>query len=206
MQHWCIVTSADNFRHDRETLHFQFQGVPHRYRKQVQSMRAGDRVVYYITGLQKFGATATVTGEYFHDDRTRLWTDTEEIWPSRCPSRPDIVLQDDELVDAKKLVPNLAFIEKKEFWGAYFQGSIKTMSEDDFRLIESEMRKAAAERGQLTPTAAPSTSKKTESAIEDMVMDLPLQCTSLHDRLGEMLETIGSWMDFNTQPRHKIYE
>jgi len=31
-----------------------------------------------------------------------------------------------------------------------------------------------------------------------------LQTNSLHDRLGEMLEQIGSWMDYNTQTRHKI--
>jgi hypothetical protein len=35
-------------------------------------------------------------------------------------------------------------------------------------------------------------------------MDLALETKSLHDRLGEMLEQIGSWMDYNTQTRHRI--
>jgi hypothetical protein len=67
MQFWLIVTSPENFRLDRETIGFKFQGLPHRYRKQVQRMDIGDRVGYYIMKLQKFGATATITGDYFED-------------------------------------------------------------------------------------------------------------------------------------------
>lgn len=63
MQYWLVVTSFENFRHDREHLQFKYQGLPHRFRKQVQNMNIGDRVVYYIMKIQKFGATATITGE-----------------------------------------------------------------------------------------------------------------------------------------------
>ncbi|MFL6594673.1 MAG: hypothetical protein ACJ8HQ_04440 [Chthoniobacterales bacterium] len=35
-------------------------------------------------------------------------------------------------------------------------------------------------------------------------MALPLETKTLHDRLGEMLEQIGSWLDYNTQTRYKI--
>jgi hypothetical protein len=99
MNYWLVVTSPANFRLDRESLGFRLQGLPARYRRSVQNMQPGDRIVYYVMGLQKFGATATITGEYV-EDSSRLWTDTDEMWPARRPSRPDIVLQDDELVDA----------------------------------------------------------------------------------------------------------
>ena len=206
MQYWIIVTSPNNFRLDREKLNFKCQGLPYRLRRSVQSMRPGDRVAYYVMGLQKFGATATITGEYYHDDQVRLWTDDDEVWPARCPSKPDIVLQDDELVDAKKLVPNLGFIEKKEHWGTYLQGSIRPVPEDDFRLIESEMRKAVSDRQGRNATTASVSGPNfgREHKYEELIMALPLQTNSLHDRLGEMLESIGSWMDFNTQTKHKI--
>ena len=48
MNYWLVVTSPENFTHDREKLGFKLQGIPHRYRKQVQRMQIGDRVVYYI--------------------------------------------------------------------------------------------------------------------------------------------------------------
>jgi predicted RNA-binding protein len=205
MQYWLIVTSPDNFKYDREHLNFKYQGFPHRFRKQVQRMVNGDRIVYYIMKIQKFGATATITGEYYNDS-SRVWTDDNEMWPARRPSKSDIVLEDDELIDAKKLIPDLSFIKKKEYWGTYFQGSIKTIPEEDFKLIESEMKKIVAER-QKTEEAKPDIvqiKEITETEYEKAILDLPLQSNSLHDRIGEMLEEIGSWMDYNTQTRHKI--
>lgn len=205
MNYWLVVTSPNNFKHDRERLNFQYQGLPHRFRKQVQKMKTGDRVVYYIMKTQKFGATATITGEYFYDTK-KLWIEDDEMWPARCSSKADIVLEDDELIDAKKLVPDLSFIEKKDVWGVYFQGSIKTIPEEDFRLIESEMKKIIAERQGRVPLEELKIEAKfeTEEEYEKAILELSLQANSLHDRLGEMLEAIGSWMDYNTQTRHKI--
>ena len=202
MNYWLVVTSPENFTHDREKLGFKLQGIPQRYRKQVQRMKIGDRVVYYVMKLQKFGATATITGDYF-EDNSKVWVDDNEMWPARRHSKPDIVLNDEELIDTKKLVPNLKFIENKKWWGTYFQGSIKNIPEEDFRLIESEMKIIIAER---IPTKFLETRTIiiTEEDYEKAIMELPLQTSSLHDRLGEMLEQIGSWMDYNTQTRHKI--
>lgn len=204
MNYWLVVTSASNFKHDREILKFNTQGLPYRFRKSVQKMKKGDKVVYYIMGLQRFGATATITGEYY-EDYNKLWTDEDEMWPSRCPSEPDLVYLDDELIDAKKLVTNLSFIVRKKIWGVYLQGSIRQIPEDDFRLIESEMKKIIADRQvPLERFHTEEVLKKNEKEYEKAIMSLPLQSKSLHDRLGEMLEQVGSWLDYNTQTKHKI--
>jgi predicted RNA-binding protein len=204
MNYWLVVTSDANFRYDRDTLSFKTQGLPYRYRKTVQKMTKGDKVVYYIMGLQRFGATATITGGYY-EDKNKLWTDDDELWPSRCPSEPDLVLLDDELIDAKKLVPNLSFIERKEVWGVYLQGSIRQIPEEDFHLIESEMRKVISDR-QIPPESIKKAKyqAKTEKEYEEAIMQLPLQSRSLHDRIGEMLEQVGSWLDYNTQTKYRI--
>lgn len=205
MNFWLVVTSPDNFKLDRDRLGFRMQGLPLRYRNSVRRMQVSDKVLYYIMTLQKFGATATVTGDYI-EDHTQLWGDNDEMWPARRQSEPEITLQDDELIDAKKLVPDLSFVENKENWGSHFQGSIRQIPEEDFRLVESEMKKVIAERKQRVdppkpPVAVEATS---EAHYETLIMALPLEAKTLHDRLGEMLEAIGSWMDFNTQTRHKI--
>ena len=110
------------------------------------------------------------------------------------------------MIDAKKLVPDLSFIARPEKWGVYFQGSIKTIPEEDFRLIESEMKKVVAERARYEPPELKQGPQdlKSEDDYEKAIMGLPLQSNSLHDRLGEMLEQIGSWMEYNTQTKHKI--
>lgn len=203
MKYWLVVTSSENFAHDREKLGFKLQGLPYRFRRQVQRMEIGDRVTYYIMKLQRFGATATITGDYF-EDTTKVWTDFDEMWPARRASKPNIILNDDELVDAKKLVPDLEFIKKKDKWGTYFQGSIRTLPEEDFKLIESQMKIVISGRtkgGILQPQML---TANNEEEYEKEIMSLPLQANSLHDRLAEMLEQIGSWMDYNTQTRHKI--
>ncbi len=100
---------------------------------------------------------------------------------------------------------DLTFVENKEFWGAHFQGSIKKIPEEDFKLIESEMRKIVNERIPIDrPGAEKGPQQKTEIEYEEAIMQLPLESKTLHDRLGEMLEQIGAWMDYNTQTRHKI--
>lgn len=100
MNFWLIVTSPKNFRVDRKSLGFKTQGLPLRFRKSLQKMEVGDKVVYYVMTLQKFGATAFISGEYFEDQK-KLWTDEDEVWPARRPSEPEIILNDDELLDAK---------------------------------------------------------------------------------------------------------
>jgi len=202
-KYWLVVTSPENFKHDREELNFKTQGLPDRNKKQVKKMEPGDRVIYYIAELQKFGATATITGTYYHEE-TKLWTDEDRIWPARCPSEPDIVLEDDELVDAKKLVPDMNFIENEQYWGAYFQGSIKQIPEEDFKLIESEMKKIISSRIDEEETGIRSEELKDEEDYRNAIEELNLQSSSVHDRIGEMLEQIGTWMDYNSQTRFKI--
>lgn len=205
MKFWLIVTSPQNFKYDREHLAFKLQGVSIRFKRQIQKMASGDKVAYYIMGLQKFGATARITGDYLAE-HTKVWTDDDEMWPARRHSEADIVLQDDELIDAKRLVPDLGFIEKKAHWGVYLQGSVREIPEEDFRLIESEMRKVIAER-KVTPSRGKGffrKEKRTEKDYEKAVLALPLTTKSLHDRLAEMLEQVGSWMEYNTQTRHRI--
>ena len=41
-------------------------------RNSLQRMQIGDRIVYYIMNLQRFGATATITGDYV-EDHTKMW-------------------------------------------------------------------------------------------------------------------------------------
>jgi hypothetical protein len=65
------------------------------------------------------------------------------------------------------------------------------------------MKKVIAKRPYAGP-AVEELPRKSEEDYEQEILELPLQSNSLHDRLAEMLEQIGSWMNYNTQSRHKI--
>jgi predicted RNA-binding protein len=201
--YWLISTSEKNFKHDRKVLGLKFQGLKERNKRTVMKFHPGDKVLYYIAGISKFGAIATITGGYYFDE-TKLWTENDEMWPCRAKSQPEIVLEDDELIDVRKLVPKLSFIKDTTNWGVFFQGSIRLIPEEDFRLVESEMKKVIARRGEKKLEISVDSELKTEQDYKKAIMKLSLQTKSLHDRIGEMLATVGSWMGYNTNTRQRI--
>jgi predicted RNA-binding protein len=203
-KYWLVTTSPENFKVDKETSGFTVQGLKERHKKTVMKFGPGDKVVYYINRISKLGAIATITSGYYHDDKTRIWTDEDEIWPSRAKSRPEIILEDDELLDIKKLIKQLSFIKNKDHWSLFVRGSIRPIPEEDYLLIESEMRKTLSRERITEKVERPLEGLKTESDYIKAVMKLPLNSESLHDRIAEMLQTVGSWMEFNTNTRFRI--
>ncbi len=73
MSYWMIVTSPDNYERTRK-LRFTQQGMKSRHRRKAERMAPGDRVCWYLTGIQSFAATATITSPYFEG--------SEPIWVS----------------------------------------------------------------------------------------------------------------------------
>jgi predicted RNA-binding protein len=201
--YWLISTSPADFKIDRE-IGFSRQGLRQRNKNMVKRFKPGDRVVYHITKISKLGAIATITSGYYYDDKTKIWADETEIWPVRTKSEPYLVLEDDELLDLKKLVKNLSFINDKVNWGMYLRGSLRPLPEEDYQLIESEMRKVLSRRTERKIETEKETDLKTEKDCSEAIMKLPLNSRSLHDRIGEMLQTVGSWMGYNTNSRSKI--
>jgi predicted RNA-binding protein len=201
--YWLITTSPENFKVDKETSGFTVQGLKERHKKTVMKFQPGDKVVYYINQISKLGAIATVTSGYYYDAE-KIWTDEDEIWPSRAKSKPEIVLEDDELLDIKKLIKDLAFIKDKDHWSLFVRGSVRRIPEEDYLLIESEMRKILSRRGAVKKVELSKKDLETEEAYKEAILKLSLDSNSLHDRIGEMLQTVGSWMGFNTNTRFRI--
>jgi len=170
----------------------------------VQQFQPRDRVVYHITKKSKLGAIATVTSGYYYDGENRIWADKKEIWPIRTKSEPYLILEDDELLDLKKLVKDLSFIKDKINWGIYLRGSLRKLPEEDYQLIESEMRKIISRRTKKKAEAEKVTGLKTEKDFLEAIKKLSLNSRSEHDRIGEMLQIVGSWMGYNTNTRSKI--
>lgn len=204
-EYWLSATSPENFDIDRQH-DFQVEGFKKRIRKTVEQVLAGDKLVIYVNRLQRIGAIITATSGFYYDDKNKIWTEEDEIWPCRFKAQPELVLAEDELLDVKKLVPLLSFITPKQKatnWGLAFQGSLRRIPEEDFNLIESEMRKIKA-RISVPPIIIEELAALTEEEAKQAIMKLNLEKTSLHDRIGEMLEAVGSKMGYNAFTRHRI--
>jgi len=151
LQYWMVVSSPDNFRKTRE-LGFTIQGLKSRHRRRVETMRVGDRLLYYITGRMAFAATVTVASPMY-EDHTPTWRSArrDEDYPWRVHIRPDIVLDDAIWIPAKELAYRLDYVRKwpPEHWTLAFQGHIHALPRNDFAIIEDEIARSARQKRSL---------------------------------------------------------
>lgn len=145
---WIITGSVDNFRATREHG-FTVQGLKSRHRKKAEQMTPGDRITWYITGIKAFGATASVTSEYFEDD-TPIWSSNnkkrgDEVYPYRFNIKPDLVLDEDNFIDAEPVARQLKYVSKwpEANWTLAFQGNIRPVDDEDFATIERAIEEAS---------------------------------------------------------------
>lgn len=101
-------------------------------------LQRGDKVVFYLGNPRKvFAATATLASNSF-----QLTKEQQAKYDHGISFyRPEygVSLENVQVWDApravERLIPRLKFIENKINWGAYFQGGVRQISEDDFRTI-----------------------------------------------------------------------
>ena len=126
---------------------FTLLGMGKSQRKRVQRMEIGDRVLFYVSVRLVFGVVATVASTYF-EDSTPTWPSTEpdEPFAWRVELKPDVILDDEHLVDARLIAPRMQYVKKwaPEQWPLAFQGLLHLVPKQDFALIEDEMRKGVA--------------------------------------------------------------
>jgi hypothetical protein len=141
MSNWITAISLSNFELSRSRS-FSIAG----YRRKVHQIEVGDKLVFYILGVHKFGAICNVTSSLYADE-IPYWPDG--IWPYRFKTEPYIVLSKEKMLDIGCLVSTLSFIPEKlkesGNWGVIFRQSPKKILQGDFNLIEQEMKKLQAE-------------------------------------------------------------
>ena len=135
---WILTGSLDNFRATRERG-FSVIGAKEGRRGMAEQIEPGDRIVFYVTGVQAFGAIVEVTGEMY-EDRTKIWPGKPgkaDPYPWRFETRPEAVLEESEFVPAEELAGDLEHTKKwpAEHWRLAFQGQLRTVSDADAELL-----------------------------------------------------------------------
>jgi predicted RNA-binding protein len=143
---WVLTGSLDNFRTTREHG-FRVIGAKERRRGLAEQIEPGDRIVFYVTGVQAFGGSVRVTGEMY-EDRERLWPGKRgnpDTYPWRFETEPEVVLDEQDFVPAVELVGELEHIGKwpARHWQLAFQGQLRTISDADAARLERRLLEAA---------------------------------------------------------------
>jgi predicted RNA-binding protein len=143
---WVLTGSLDNFRATREHG-FNVIGAKEGRRRMAEQIAPGDRIVFYVTGLQAFGGIVRVTGEMY-EDREKLWPGKPgkaDSYPWRFETEPELVLDEDSFVAAEQVALELEHVRKwpAEHWHLAFQGQLRAVSEADAERLERLIREAA---------------------------------------------------------------
>jgi predicted RNA-binding protein len=146
--YWVIVGSPENFATTREHG-FTIQGMKSRQRKKAAQMQPGDKIIYYITGKKAFGGIATITSEAF-EDSTIIWKSTnkkrqDEVYPHRVNIEPDIILDEDSVLDAEDVALQMKHVQKwpAKNWTLAFQGNVHKIEAEDYELARKAIEDAA---------------------------------------------------------------
>ncbi len=133
-----------------EARGFDIFGFKSTRRREVSRMRPGDKLIFYLTGIMKFGGIAEVTSEYF-EDHTKVFKSKKpgEDYPFRVRVRPLVILPPERYLDVREIAPGLEYTKKwpAEHWRLAFQGNLHEIPEADYQRIESLMRQAAGVSG-----------------------------------------------------------
>ena len=146
---WVLTGSLDNFRATRDHG-FRVVGAKERRRRLAEQIEPGDRIAFYVTGVQAFGGIVQVVGQMY-EDRQPIWPGKPgraDPYPWRFPTEPLAVLREEEFLPAEQLAARLEHVRKwpAEHWQLAFQGQLRTVSHADARLLERRIRAAAREQ------------------------------------------------------------
>ncbi len=144
--YWIVVGSADNFRIAMDRG-FDLFGFKSTRRRQSGEMEPGDKLVFYLTGIKKFGGIATVKSEAYEDHKKIFRSEKKpsEDYPFRVKTKADIVPDEQHWLDVPDYVPRLEFTKKgaTKSWALHFQGNLHKISATDYKLLEKDLRAAA---------------------------------------------------------------
>ncbi len=159
-QSWLIVTSGECWNLTRSLMEdsaalsrFGLQsachGLPRSVRSRMPAIRQGDLAVFYLSDHMAFAAIVGITSTGF-EDHSPIWRGErrDELFPHRVTIRPQMLLDEDEYMDARDIAYRLEYIRRwpPEHWALALQGSLHQLPGKDFQLLSDEMTKVMNRR------------------------------------------------------------
>jgi predicted RNA-binding protein len=143
---WVLTGSLDNLRITRE-LGCRVIGAKERRQRLAEQIKPGDRIVFYVTGVQAFAGMVRVTSEMY-EDREPIWPGKpgkRDPYPWRFETEPETILEEENFIPAVELAGELEHVRKwpAEHWQLAFQGQLRTVSNADASLLERRIRESA---------------------------------------------------------------
>jgi len=141
MANWIVVGSAENFEIARERG-FDMFGFKSSRRRETAEMKPGDKLIFYLIGVMKFGGVANVEGEVYEDHSPVFKSEKKasEEYPFRIKTSADRILGQEQWLDVKDYATRLEMTRRRgEYWRLAFQGNLHKISDEDYETISNDV-------------------------------------------------------------------
>jgi predicted RNA-binding protein len=145
MTAWIVVGSPENFE-IAKGRGFDMFGFKSTRRRETAEMKPGDKLIFYLTGVMKFGGIADIKSEVFEDHTPVFKSEKKpgEDYPFRVKTAPDRILGRDQWLDVKDFATRLEMTRRRgEHWRLAFQGNLHRISDADYAMLSKDVDEAA---------------------------------------------------------------
>ncbi len=130
MNYWIVALPREDMKHCVKIGTF---GLSRKHN--MGKLKAGDKVVFYVTKECKIIALGEATSDYYMD--TKKIFKAQGDYPDRFDLKASLLQPGDE-IDLKSIVDELNFITNKAYWSVYLRAGIAILPKSDWELIEKK--------------------------------------------------------------------
>lgn len=140
MNYWILVTHPKNFEVMKQK---NIAAMKAKRKSFAQKVEVGDKVVFYLTKIGKFGGAAEFKSK-FREDKTKIFEEEKpgEVHPWRFDVKFEVELSPEDYKDAENFKDKLKYLKKwpAKYWKLGFQGNIHEIGEADYKTLLSALK------------------------------------------------------------------
>jgi len=138
--YWLLVTHPDNF----EVMKAKNIAAMKEKRKGfAERVEVGDKVVFYLTKIGKFGGAATFKSK-FKEQRSKMFPEEKEneVHPWRFDVEFEAKLAEKDYIPSENFKDKLKYLKKwpAKYWKLGFQGNVHEIPKEDYEVLVSAMK------------------------------------------------------------------
>ena len=136
MKYWILVTHPTNF----ELMKAKNMAAMKEKRKSfADQVEVGDKVVFYLTKIGKFGGVATFKSKV-KEDKSKVFTEEKEneVHPWRFDVKFEKKLDEADYVPSENFKDRLVYLKKwsAKYWKLGFQGNVHEIGKEDWEKLK----------------------------------------------------------------------
>ncbi len=136
MTYWLLVTHPANFEVMKQK---DIAAMKARRKSFAQRVEVGDKVVFYLTKIGKFGGVAEFKSK-FREEKSKIFPEEkeDETHPWRFDVKFEVKLDEKGYTSAENFKDKLEYLKKwpAKYWKLGFQGNVHEIGKEDYEALK----------------------------------------------------------------------